>query len=768
MFDDKFKEFEAKWSERWLHEGAFRVKADASRPKYYCLDMFPYPSGAGLHVGHPRGYIATDIFSRYKTMSGFNVLHPMGFDSFGLPAEQFAIETGQHPSVTTAQNIAKFKGQLTRLGLCVDVDREIVTSDPNYYRWTQWIFLRLFNSWFDTRLKRARPISELVEILTQHGATGLQAACSEDFTKIDPVTWRRYSSAEQETFLMNFRMAFKAEADVNWCPALGTVLANDEAINGLSERGGHPVVRKRMNQWFLRVTAYADRLLDGLADLDWPESVKTIQKNWIGKIDGLFIESAYASPTTEAPLGRTRSSTYKLRDATFGRQRYWGEPIPVYYDSEGIARPVNEEDLPLLLPDVSTFTPTSAADAPLARLADWRYEGYQLETTTMPGWAASSWYFLRYTDPHNGQRFAGAEQTSYWNSVDLYVGGVEHATGHLIYARFFTNFLYDLGEIDFSEPFTRLICQGMILGVSAVIYRDIISGNFISADLVGERGVQPVHIDVQMVSEDNTVDITKLRQWRTHFSTSEFELSDAKFFCARITEKMSKSKHNVVNPDDIIDQYGTDCFRLHQMFLGPIDHMITWSTETIEGPHRFLARLWRLFYDSSGKLIVSQEPPSASAAALVDDLIMIVRQRTEAFAFNAAIAAMMSCVNQLTRTGIHNSEVLKKLVLVLHPYAPFVTSELWEGALGQKTSLLSCSYPEVIFRRADSKVVSMQIATDGKTRFLIDVPEAVARDKVALEEIVRSDEKFVKWLSSPVSKIVFVPEKVLNFIIARD
>jgi len=770
MFENEFKAIEAKWSKSWRDMGLFNVRTDLLKPKYYCLDMFPYPSGAGLHVGHPRGYIATDIHSRFMRMQGFNVLHPLGFDSFGLPAEQFAVETGQHPALTTEQNIKTFKSQLEKLGLSHDAEREIITSDAQYYQWTQWIFLRLFNSWYDRNEDKARPISELVSFLEINGAIGLNAACTVDFELLTPSTWCDFDRVQKEAFLMNFRLAYKAEVEVNWCDQLGTVLANDEVVNGVSERGGHPVTGKKMDQWMLRVTAYADRLLANLENLDWPDSVKAIQRNWIGKVGFFAIDGKADQPPEIEPLeiglSKLAMPKFKLRDAVFGRQRYWGEPIPIYYDEDGVAVGLEEAELPLKLPKVTTFVPTTQGSAPLARLDNWLHGGRPIETTTMPGWAASSWYFLRYTDPKNDLYFARAEDVNYWGAVDLYMGGAEHATGHLIYSRFYSNFLYDCGLISFCEPFTRLVCQGMILGVSAIIYREVLSGKLVSAAFVHGRDIQSVHIDIKLVSDDNSVDIEGLRVWRSDFSTVEMELEDGKLFCVRVTEKMSKSKHNVINPDDIIGQYGADCFRLHVMFLGPIDQATLWSTKTIQGPYKFLGRVWRLFYDDMDNLIVSRELPDRQSLVIINQAIERVKEKTSSFAFNSAIASIMSCVGELTKLKIKHYCVLEKLLIILHPYAPFITSELWSRALGRTTSILNCSYPEVFDIGISGSGYTLVVAVNGKPRFTVDVGSDYSGGEAGLRALATAHADAFKWISTAsIEKTIYVPGKLINFVL---
>ncbi len=886
--------------------------------------MFPYPSRAGLHVGHPRGYIATDILSRYKRMQGFNVLHPMGFDAFGLPAEQYAIETGQHPEVTTRHNIATFKEQLRQLGFCYDPGRELCTSDPQFYRWTQWIFLKLFDSWYDRARNSARPLSELIALLETSGNETISPA-QEEIPAVSASDWNGFDSAQRSEFLMHYRLAYRAESNVNWCPGLGTVLANDEVKDGFSERGGFPVEKKKMRQWMLRIIAYGERLLNNLDQLDWPEALKEMQRNWIGKSLGCEIDFQVAGQEHSVNIFTTRPDTvygctflvlapehsltlqlssaerlgavqayidathkrserdrianvsqvsgeftgayalhpltgqripiwtgdyvlaeygtgaimavpvaderdyrfastfclelrqvfseaqdldlpyernsgtlinaesctglsheaakqaivaklvalgvgrstkkFRLRNAIFGRQRYWGEPIPLYYDGDGVPHAIPEAELPLQLPSIEAYLPTSEGEPPLARASDWTYQGMPIDTTTMPGWAGSSWCFLRYMDPANDGAFASRAGTDYWNMVDLYMGGAEHATGHLLYSRFWNHFLHDLGLLGFDEPFSKIVCQGMILGQSALIYRIKNSQRIVSADLRGRYDTQPLYVDVKFVDAHNGVDIVQLRAWRKEYAEAEFELSEGRLLCERISEKMSKSKYNVVTPDDVIAQHGADCFRLHEMFLGPIDQSAPWSVQTIDGSQKFLQRFWRLFYNDEGRLLVTQDAPSEQALKIIHQTIKKVSGMTEKLSFNTAIAIMMSCVNQLSRLDAHHATVLQMLTQILHPFAPFVTEELWHTALGQQGTILDHAYPqwdEAYLREDDFEY---PVSINGKLRSKIRMDIAVSEQDAKEAEL--NDEVIQHWVKhGRIVKIVFIPNKIINIVLA--
>lgn len=919
--DIQYQAIADKWLTEWEKRGTYEISNHSDRPKFYCLDMFPYPSGAGLHVGHPRGYIATDILSRYKRMHGFNVLHPMGFDAFGLPAEQYAIETGQHPEVTTRSNIDNFKKQLRQLGFCYDPGRELRTSDPLFYNWTQWIFLKLFESWYDPERNSARPLAELISLLESAGNGSIRSV-QDEAPVISAAQWHGFNSVQRSEFLMQYRLAYRAESNVNWCPGLGTVLANDEVKDGYSERGGFPVEKKKMRQWMLRITAYGERLLNNLDQLDWPEALKEMQRNWIGKSLGCEIDfhvadrehcvsifttrpdtvygctflvlapehpltlqlssperldavqayidatrlrserdrvanvnlvtgeftgayalhplsgkripiwtgdyvlaeygtgaimavpaaderdfrfantfnleirqvfseaqglalpyernsgtlidaESYTGLTHEAAklamidkLGGGRSAIkFRLRNAIFGRQRYWGEPIPIYYDSDGVPHAIPEAELPLQLPKIEAYLPTREGEPPLARASDWTYRGMPIDTTTMPGWAGSSWYFLRYMDPTNEGAFASRGSTDYWNMVDLYMGGAEHATGHLLYSRFWNHFLHDLGMLGFEEPFRKIVCQGMILGQSALIYRVKNSNRIVSADLKGSYDTHPLYVDVKFVDTHNCVDVAQLRTWRKEYAEADFELSGGSLLCERITEKMSKSKYNVVTPDDVISQHGADCFRLHEMFLGPIDQSAPWSIQTIDGSQKFLQRYWRLFYNNEEVLLVNNDAPSEPALKIIHQTIKKVSGMTERLSFNTAIAIMMSCVNQLGRLDVHNASVLRMLTQILHPYAPFITEELWHSALGQQGTILDHGYPqwdEVYLHEDDFEY---PVSINGKLRTKIRMDIAVSEQEA--KDTVLDDLVIQHWVQQRrIVKIVFIPNKIINIVLA--
>lgn len=921
------KTIEGKWKQYWDDNKTYQVREDSDKKKFYCLDMFPYPSGAGLHVGHPRGYIASDVLSRFKRMQGFNVLHPMGYDAFGLPAEQYAIETGQHPELTTENNINRFREQLNKIGLCFDLSRGYRTCDPEYYRWTQWIFLQLFNSWYDYDKNKSRSIDELTAILDKEGNTLLNAAIDEGTPIKSAQEWRELSRLQKSDFLMNYRLAYRSESSVNWCPFLGTVLANDEIQDGLSERGGHPVTKRKMKQWMLRITAFSERLKDNLDSLDWPESLKEMQRNWIGKsvgceinfsvevtgetenicvfttrpdtvygctflvlapehplinkvttdeqstvissyvkmaksrsdrerlidvdrVTGVFTGAYAAHPLTgeaipiwvadyvlleygtgaimavpasdsrdfyfsrkfELPLTHIfentedldapykvnmgvminsnelnglktedakekiyaiieganrggRSVKYRLRDAIFGRQRYWGEPIPIYYDDDGVPTAVDATDLPLELPKIDDYRPTDEGEPPLERAANWSYRGHSLETTTMPGWAGSSWYFLRYMDADNDKSFADAKKTSYWQAVDCYVGGSEHATGHLLYSRFWTQFLHDLGHINFQEPFNKIVCQGMILGRSAVIYRDKNSDTIISADIAKGQDVQPLYVDINFVDKNNHVDIEQLRAWRTEYKDIKFMLNDKKsLLCDRVTEKMSKSKYNVVIPDDIIEEYGADCFRIHEMFLGPINQSAPWSVQTIEGSYKFIKRVWRLFYNDDRQCIVNDDNVTDEVMKVTHRTVKHVGELTESMSYNTAIASLMTCLNMFIKLDVHSRGSLSVFLQILHPYAPFITEELWSQALGNKSSILDQGYPKWDEKYTTEQEFSYPVSVNGKLRAKISMPIDIDRD--AAQAIALENEIIQRWLEGKtVEKIIFVPQKIINLVV---
>ena len=916
-----FKEIESKWQAFWAANQTFKVEADKSKPKYYVLDMFPYPSGAGLHVGHPLGYIASDIYSRYKRLCGFNVLHPMGYDAFGLPAEQYAIQTGQHPAVTTEKNIARYRQQMDRIGFSYDWSREVRTCDPEYYKWTQWAFLKMFDSWYDNRQQKARPISELEAAFAEGGSTAVDAACGD----VHPFTasqWNSFSDKEKASVLMQYRIAYQGETAVNWCPALGTVLANDEVKEGYSVRGGHPVEQKKMTQWQLRVSAYAGRLLDDLEDLDWTESLKDMQRNWIGKsqgaemvfkvsdgseeydmtifttradtvfgvtfmvlapesewvekltvaeqkeavqeylamarkkterermtetkkVTGVFTGSYAVNPLTgdKVPvwiseyvlsgygtgaimavpahdsrdyafarhfnlpvvpliegcdvsessfdakdgimcnsgflnglsvkeaipaaidyvekhgIGR-RKINYRLRDAIFSRQRYWGEPFPMYF-KDGVATPMPFEKLPLQLPEVDKYLPTETGEPPLGRACDWTYEGYPIELSTMPGFAGSSAYYLRYMDPHNDEALVGRDADEYWRNVDLYIGGTEHATGHLVYSRFWNKFLYDLGYVCEKEPFRKLINQGMIQGRSNFVYRIINTNTFVSLGLKDQYETTEIHVDVNIVHNDR-LDIEAFKAWMPDFADAQFILEDGEYVCGWAVEKMSKSMFNVVNPDMVCDTYGADTLRLYEMFLGPLEQSKPWDTKGIDGVNRFLKRVWRLFYDRDG-LIVRDEKASPEELKTLHKLIGKVRTDIEAFSFNTAVSAFMIAVNELYELKCSKREILEPLIVLLSPFAPHIAEELWE-ALGHKDSISYASFPEYIEAYTIESSCTYAVSFNGKTRFTVDLPLQMSKEDV--EKHVRGLEQTAKYVAEGnILKVIVVPGKIVNIVV---
>ncbi len=923
------RDIERKWQEAWKRNQVYRVNIDPSRPKCYVLDMFPYPSGAGLHVGHPLGYIASDIYARYKRLKGFNVLHPMGYDAFGLPAEQYAIQTGQHPAVTTEQNIRRYREQLDNIGFCYDWDREVRTCDPEYYRWTQWIFLQLFNSWYNHDSNKAEPIETLIHKFEAHGCQGRdhRVLTGDIEHPVRPFTaeeWKALSEKERSDLLMHFRLAYLGDAWVNWCPALGTVLANDEVKDGVSERGGYPVERKQMKQWSMRITAYAERLLQDLDGIDWSDSIKEHQRNWIGKsegcsvffqldghdgsvevfttrpdtiygvtfvtlapehelvdrvttaeyrdavnryvnvaknktererqaekkVSGQFTGAYVLHPFTgakvpvwvgeyvlagygtgavmavpahdardhqfarhfnlpivqviEAPAGhdiqaeswdgkegrcinsgiidglevKTAISTiigeieargygkgktnYRLRDAAFGRQRYWGEPIPIYYNDD-IPYPVSETDLPLRLPEIDKFLPTEDGEPPLARAHNWTYRGHPLETTTMPGWAASSWYFLRYMDPRNDKSIASKEAIDYWRDVDLYIGGSEHATGHLLYVRFWTKVLYDLGHIPVKEPARRLVNQGMIQGRSNFVYRVKESNKFVSYNLRGNYETSALNVDVNIV-ENDVLDIEAFRKWRPDFSNAEFILEDGKYICGAEVEKMSKSKWNVVNPDDMIEKYGADCFRLYEMFLGPLELSKPWNTSGISGTSNFIRKLWRLYHAGPERSFrVSEEPASRDELKALHKLIKKVEEDAERLSFNTTVSAFMIAVNELTDLKCDKRSVLEPLAILVSPFAPHIAEELWE-LLGNKGSVMHARFPELDPQYLVEDSFAYPISLNGKTKFNIEIALGLSKEDV--EKEVLSREEVLKLLDGKTpKKIVVVPGRIVNIVV---
>ena len=923
-----FRAIEARWQEYWRAQDVYRVTEDSSRPPFYVLDMFPYPSGAGLHVGHPLGYIASDIFARYKRLRGFNVLHPMGYDAFGLPAEQYAIQTGQHPEVTTTENIRRYREQLDQIGFSFDWSREVRTSDPEYYKWTQWVFIQLFHSYYNNVAGKAAPISELVAHFEAEGTKGLDVAQSESLT-FTAGEWRSWDKKKQMQTLMNYRLAYLGETMVNWCAALGTVLANDEVHDGVSERGGHPVEQKKMQQWCLRVSAYAGRLLDSLNELEWSESLKESQRNWIGKSEGAEVrfplaqgngkeltvfttrvdtiygvtfmvlapESDYVATVTtteqkaavEEYLAATRRRTerdrlsdrrvsgvfsgsyatnpltgqaipiwisdyvlagygtgavmavpahdsrdfafarhfdlpiiqvvvpegeeatepatwdeskdsksgtlinsgiitglsvtdaiakmkayiateglgqvktnYRLRDAIFSRQRYWGEPFPIYYDADGIAHTISEEELPLRLPEVDKFLPTSDGQPPLGRAKEWHTaEGFPFELSTMPGFAGSSAYYLRYMDPHNDKALVGREKNAYWRHVDLYVGGAEHATGHLIYSRFWNKFVYDLGLVVEDEPFRKLVNQGMIQGRSNFVYRIKDTNTFVSLGLKDQYDTTPIHVDVNIVSNDQ-LDLEAFRAWRPEYATADFILEEGKYICGWAVEKMSKSMYNVVNPDMIVERYGADTLRLYEMFLGPLEQSKPWDTNGIDGVHRFLRKLWGLYYSAEG-LRVTDAPASKDELKSLHKLIRKVTQDVEQFSFNTSVAAFMICINELQGLKTASREILQPLLILLAPFAPHIAEELWH-ALGEETTIVAATWPEYNEQLLVEDSVKYPVSFNGKTRFTMEFAREASQD--AIREAVLSAEEAQKWLEGKApKKVIIVPGRIINIVL---
>ena len=918
--DYNHKDIEGRWQQYWKDREIYKVDVDSSRPKFYVLDMFPYPSGAGLHVGHPLGYIASDIYARYKRLQGFNVLHPMGYDAYGLPAEQYAIQTGQHPEKTTSENIARYRSQLDKIGFCYDWSREVRTCDPEFYKWTQWAFREMFGHYYDTALNRAMPVERLIEHFETQGTQGVTAARGKD-VEFTAEQWKSMTEKEKSDALMNYRIAYLGHTMVNWCPKLGTVLANDEVSEGVSLRGGYPVEQKLMYQWCLRVSAYADRLLRGLDTIDWTDSLKETQRNWIGRSEGaemrfkiagsdveleifttradtifgvtfmvLAPESAYVSQVTtpdqkqavedylnevkhkterermidkkvtgvftgsyainpltgkeipiwvsdyvlagygtgaimavpahdsrdyafarkfdlpiipliegadvseqsfDAKSGKMINSAgpeldlnglevkdaiartkefisakgigkvkvnYRLRDAIFSRQRYWGEPFPVYY-KDGVPHMLPEDQLPLLLPEIDQYLPTESGEPPLGRAKNWQTaDGYPLELNTMPGFAGSSAYYLRYMDPHNAEALVGEQANKYWRDVDLYIGGTEHATGHLIYSRFWNKFLFDLGKVVSDEPFRKLINQGMIQGRSNFVYRIKDTNTFVSAGLKDQYDVTPIHVDVNIVSND-VLDTEAFRAWRPEFATAEFILEDGKYVCGWAVEKMSKSMFNVVNPDDIVERYGADTLRLYEMFLGPLEQSKPWDTNGIDGVNRFLKKLWKLYADG-----VSDEPASAASLKTIHTLIKKVTADIENFSYNTSVAAFMICVNELTAQKCRSREALEPLVIVLAPFAPHIAEELWHTALGHDTTVCDATWPTHDESHLVEQEVTYPVSFNGKARFNLTVPAAMGKDDVIAAAL--ANENAAKWLEGKeVVKTIFVPGKIVNLVV---
>src|SRR5690554_4108347 len=927
--DYQHQAIERKWQKFWADHKTYRVSNQSDKPKYYVLDMFPYPSGAGLHVGHPLGYIASDIYARFKRLKGFNVLHPMGYDSFGLPAEQYAIQTGQHPAITTEANIARYREQLDNIGFSFDWDREVRTSDPSYYKWTQWIFRLLFDAWYDQDQDRAVPISGLVAHFEKEGSAGLNAVCDEDTLDFTAAEWQAFDEGQQQRELLKYRLAYLRESTVNWCAALGTVLANDEVVNGVSERGGYPVEQKKMLQWSMRITAYADRLLRGLETIDWPEPLVEMQRNWIGKsigasvrftlannsgkqievftirvdtiygvsflalapehewvpeltqpqhhqqvedyiartqkkselermadtktVSGAFTGSfalhpltgeqipiwvadyvlagygtgavmgvpsgdqrdylfashfelpiipisdaqqldGEADPTKEGryinselinrlsyeeavpkliqkledlKLGKARVN-YRLRDAVFGRQRYWGEPVPVYFKN-GIPYLLPEDELPLLLPEVDKYLPTETGEPPLGRAGDWKYQDkYTYELSTMPGWAGSSWYWYRYMDAHNDKAFASKDALNYWRDVDLYIGGAEHATGHLLYSRFWNKFLKDIGLVGEEEPFKKLINQGMIQGRSNFVYRLLEEegkgkNTFVSYGLKDEYKTVALHVDVNIVTND-VLNIARFKASRPEYADAEFILENGKYVCGHEVEKMSKSKFNVVSPDDIIDAYGADTLRMYEMFLGPLEQSKPWNTNGIEGVFKFLRKFWKLFHDQDFNFKISDDKATPAELKALHKIIKKVQEDIDRFSFNTSVSAFMICVNELTDLKCNKREVLQDLCLVLAPYAPHITEDLWEKLGNEPGTISYASYPVFNPEYLVESEFAYPISVNGKVRLKIQL--SLSMEAFEVEQEVLKNKDLQKYLEgkSP-KKVIVVKGRIVNIVL---
>jgi len=916
-----FAHIEHRWQEYWKKNNTYKVEVDHSKPKYYVLDMFPYPSGAGLHVGHPLGYIASDIYTRYKRLKGFNVLHPMGYDAFGLPAEQYAIQTGQHPAVTTEQNIRRYREQMDKIGFSYDWDREVRTCDPGYYKWTQWAFIQMFRHYYDYDSNKAEPVEKLISRFEKTGTDELNAACTEDMNFTDK-EWKDWSYGKQQEVLLNYRLAYRAETLVNWCPALGTVLANDEVKEGLSIRGGHPVEQKKMMQWLLRTSAYAERLLSGLDLIDWSESLKEIQRYWIGRSEGAEILFALKNRSEKINIFTTRPDTiygvtfmvlapeselvdmltvpgkkkevkeyleyctkrserermaetrnisgvftgsyalhpftgdklpvwiseyvlagygtgcimavpahderdyafakyfnlpitevvsggdislasydakdgklvnsplingmevsdaipaiimeienrglgkkkvnYRIRDAIFSRQRYWGEPFPVYY-KEGVPQPMEENKLPLELPEIDAFKPSETGDPPLARAVNWKTpEGYKYEFSTMPGFAGSSAYYLRYMDPRNENALVSKDANEYWQDVDLYIGGIEHATGHLVYSRFWNKFLFDTGYVCKDEPFKKLVNQGMIQGRSNFVYRVKGKNTFVSLNLKDKYDVTPIHVDVNLVSND-ILDTDAFRKWNPEYKSAEFILEDGKYICGWAVEKMSKSMYNVVNPDDIIKKYGADTLRMYEMFLGPLEQSKPWDTNGIDGVHKFLRKYWRLFFNEKDDFVVVDADPDFRENKILHRTIKKVAEDIERFSFNTAVSEFMICVNGLTELKCSKRKVLTDLTLLLAPFAPHITEEIWH-LLGNNESVFDASFPEYDLQFLVEKEFEYPVSVNGKLRFKLllplDIPVNDAEQKVLQHPVA------IKWLEGKIPrKVIVVKGKIINIVV---
>jgi len=945
-----FREIEAKWQKFWTEQQTFKAENDVKKNKFYVLDMFPYPSGSGLHVGHPLGYIASDIYARYKRHKGFNVLHPMGYDSFGLPAEQYAIQTGQHPAVTTETNIARYREQLDKLGFSFDWSREVRTSDPKYYKWTQWIFIQLFRSWYNTDTDRAETIDDLIAQFEQDGNTGVHASCDADTPQFSATDWASFSIKEQQEILLKYRLTYLADTEVNWCPALGTVLANDEIVNGVSERGGHPVIRKKMTQWSMRITAYAQRLLDGLDKIDWPQPLKDSQTNWIGRSEGASVKFKVQDPTLDHPrrlssetfieVFTTRPDTifgatfmtlapehelvdqvttpehrkdveayvqatakrserdrmtdvksitgaftgafaehpftkkpipiwigdyvlagygtgavmsvpcgdqrdydfakhfgipipnifegvdiseeafadkertiianseflnglnykeattkiiaelekigagkgkinYRLRDAVFSRQRYWGEPFPVYYDADGMPQILDEKYLPLELPEVEKYLPTETGEPPLGNATHWAWDRtanevvenvlidhktvFPLELNTMPGWAGSSQYFNRYMDPQNTEEIFSPEAVNYWQDVDLYIGGSEHATGHLLYSRFWQKFMFDRGWVTVDEYARKLINQGMITGTSAFVYREEGTGSVISKGLIGEKRVTPIHADVALVNTSDELDVEAFKKWLPDYRDSEFVLEGGKYVVGREVEKMSKSKYNVVNPDEICESYGADSLRLYEMFLGPLEQSKPWNTAGITGVHSFLKKLWRLYHSGPDSTFsISEDAPSNDNLKTLHKTIKKVEEDIENFSFNTSVSTFMICVNELSAQKCKSREILVQLAILISPYAPHIAEELWHK-MGHADSISYAAFPQFEAGHVTESNKEYPISFNGKMRFTLQLPLDMDREEI--EKTVMAHEKTQQQLQGRTpKKIIVVPGKIVNIV----
>lgn len=944
-----FPEIEKKWQNAWRERKTYKVYEDPDKKKYYVLDMFPYPSGAGLHVGHPLGYIASDIFARYKRHQGFNVLHPMGYDSFGLPAEQYAIQTGQHPAITTANNIARYREQLDKIGFCYDWDREVRTSDPDYYEWTQWIFALIYNSWYNKDSDKAEPIETLIAKFEENGSYGVNAAIDDkwyeslptdkfffgahfkgEFTSTD---WKSMTEEQQQLLLMQFRMAYLADSVVNWCPALGTVLANDEIKDGVSERGGHPVVQKKMRQWSMRISAYAERLLQGLETVDWSESIKEVQRNWIGRSEGALVRFEVAGFNAQIEVFTTRPDTifgvsfmtlapehdlvpkittseyreaveayiaqaklkterdrqaevknvtgqftgayvihpftgekipvwigdyvlagygtgavmavpagdqrdydfakkfalpipaifknvdlsekaeaskdavlmnsqmldglsfkeatpkiiaeiekagigegrvnYRMRDAVFSRQRYWGEPFPVYYDGE-IPYICDLEDLPIELPEVDKYLPTESGEPPLARAIGWGYHPagvggteQRLEYNTMPGWAGSSWYFLRYMDPHNGGEFASREKTDYWGQVDLYMGGAEHGTGHLLYSRFWTKILFDRGYIGFDEPFKKMINQGMILGRSNHVYRIMGTNKFVTAELKDQYETQQLYVDINIVDND-VLDIEAFKKWLPEYHDADFILNEkGEYTCTFAIDKMSKRWFNVANPDDLCEKFGADTLRCYEMFLGPVEQSKPWDTKGINGVHNFLRKFWRLYHNAENEFAVSDDAATKAELKSLHKTIKKVTEDLDRFSWNTCISAFMICVNELQEQKCNKRSVLEPLCVLLSPFAPHIAEEIWErlhAGKSEVSSVTTQNWPAFDEANLQDDAFDYPVSFNGKTRYFLPLPVALGAADV--EAQVRANEQTAKYLEGKeIKKIIVVPKRIVNVVV---